>query len=74
LTRSSPRALALAALLEREEGSQVPEPSETDAEFSWRMTQFLIWPAGHSPVLRRQFDMGIPIRTTDDDLEMLRTS
>jgi hypothetical protein len=73
LTQSGPKALAFAPLLERE-SSQVAEFPETDAEFSWRMTQFLIWPGGHSPVLRRQFDMGIAIRTTDDDLELLRTS
>jgi len=72
MSQSRPRLLAFAALLERE--SQAPEPQETDSEFSWRMTQFLIWPGGHSPALRRQFDMGIAIRTTDDDLEMLRTS
>jgi len=73
LTQSGPKALALAPLLERK-GSQAPELPETDAEFSWRLTQFLIWQGGHSPVLRRQSDMGIAIRTTDDDLEMLRTS
>ena len=73
LTQSRPKTQAFAALLEREE-SQALEPPETDSEFSWRMTQFLIWPGGHSPALRRQFDMDIPIRTTDDDLEMLRTS
>ena len=73
MTKSGPEALALAPLFVRE-GRQAPEPPETDAEFSWRLTQFLIWPGGHSPVLRRQFDMGIAIRTTDDDLEMLRTS
>jgi hypothetical protein len=71
LTRRS-RALSFAALLERKE-SQALEPPETDSEFSWRMTQFLIWQGGHIPALRRQFDMGIPIGTTDDDLEALRT-
>jgi hypothetical protein len=38
------------------------------------MTQFLIWPGEHNPALRRQVDMGIAFRTTDDDLEALRTS
>jgi hypothetical protein len=47
---------------------------ESDEEFSWCMTQFLIWPGEHNPALRRQADMGIAIRTTEDDLEELRTS
>ena len=73
MTRSGPRALAFAALLERKEG-QAHEPQESDGEFSWRMTQFLIWPGEHNPALRRQVDMGIAFRTSDDDLEALRTS
>ena len=73
LTQNRPKTHAFAALLEREK-SQALEPPETDSEFSWRMTQFLIWPGGHSPALRRQADMGIAIRTSDDDLELLRTS
>jgi hypothetical protein len=73
LSQSVPRALAFAALLERK-ASKAPEPPESDGEFSWRTTQFLIWPGEHNPALRRQADMGIAIRTTDDDLEALRTS
>lgn len=44
-----------------------------DEEYSWYMTDFKIWPGEHSPVLRRQADMGLAIRTTDDDLEEHRT-
>jgi hypothetical protein len=73
LSLSDPRALAFAALLERKE-SQAPERLESDRDFSWRTTQFMIWPGDHNPALRRQADMGIPIRTSDDDLEELRTS
>jgi hypothetical protein len=46
----------------------------SDEEFSWCMTNFHIWPGEHCPVLRRQADMGLTIRTTDDDLEDCRTS
>jgi hypothetical protein len=73
LRQSRPKTHALAALLESEE-SRALELPETDSEFSWRMTQFLIWPGEHNPALRRQVDMGIAFRTTDDDLEALRTS
>jgi len=73
MSRSRPRALGFEALLEGK-SHQAPEPPETDSQFSWRLTQFLIWPGEHNPVLRRQADMGIAIRTTDDDLEALRTS
>jgi len=74
LRKGSPGAFAFAALLEKQEGHQALEPAESDSEFSWRMTQFLIWPGEHNPALRRQADMGIAIRTSDDDLEVLRTS
>jgi hypothetical protein len=73
LSRNTPKALASAALLERKE-NQVSQLLESDLEFSWRMTQFLIWPGEHNPAIRRQIDMGISIRTSDDDLEALRTS
>jgi hypothetical protein len=74
LSQSGHGALAFAALLESKENYQTPKPPESDMEFSWRMTQFLIWPGEHNPALRRQADMGIAIRTSDDDLEALRTS
>ena len=74
LSQSGPGALAFAALLERKGSRQVLETQDSDREFSWGMTQFLIWPGEHNPGLRRLGDMGIAIRTTDDDLEELRTS
>jgi hypothetical protein len=74
LSQSDPKSLAFAALLERKENNQAPELPESASEFSWRMTQFLIWPGEHNPALRRQVDMGIAIRTSDHDLEALRTS
>jgi hypothetical protein len=52
----------------------VPERDLSDEEFSWHMTNFHIWPGEHCPVLKRQVDMGLAIRTTDDDLEECRTS
>lgn len=45
----------------------------SDEEFSWRMTDFHIWQGEHCPVLKRQADMGLAIRTMDDDLEESRT-
>ena len=52
----------------------VSERNATDEEFSWYMTDFHIWPGEHCPALKRQADMGLAIRTTDDDLEEHRTS
>jgi hypothetical protein len=46
----------------------------SDEEFSWYTTSFHIWPGEHCPALRRQSDMGLAIRTIDDDLEESRTS
>jgi len=62
------------ALLERGPVNQLIELPESDEDFSWRMTQFLIWPGEHNPILRRQLDMDLAIRTSDDDLEAIRTS
>jgi hypothetical protein len=45
----------------------------SDEEFSWCMTNFHIWPGEHCPALKRQADMGLAIRTTDDDIEEERT-
>jgi len=52
----------------------IRERNLSDEEFSWYMTNFHIWPGEHCPVLKRQADMGLAIRTTDDDLEESRTS
>jgi hypothetical protein len=74
LLRQSQNAFAPAVLLEAKANNQQLESPESDEDFSWRMTQFLIWPGEHNPALRRQVDMGLAIRTSDDDLEALRTS
>jgi len=67
-------AFAPEVLLEIKANHQLLDLPESDEDFSWRMTQFLIWPGQHNPALRRQFDMNLAIRTSDDDLEALRTS
>lgn len=52
----------------------IRERNLSDEEFSWHMTNFHIWPGEHCPVLKRQADLGLAIRTTEDDLEESRTS
>jgi hypothetical protein len=53
---------------------EIRERSLSDEEFSWYTTNFHVWPGEHCPVLKRQADMGLAIKTTDDDLEESRTS
>ena len=52
----------------------IPERNLSDEEFSWCMTDFHVWAGEHCPLLKRQADMGLAIRTTDDDTEEHRTS
>jgi hypothetical protein len=64
----APTARATAAPLKMRKQAKMDELQD------WRLTQFHIWPGEYCPVLRRQADMGLSIKTTDDELEELRTA